>query len=150
MLGITIKDILERRLQTIVFKKGLARGIKQARQFVTHQHIAVNDRIITAPSYLVLASEEGKVSFIPKSPLADPEHSERVIEKAKPKPKPAKEKKRKTKKGAKEEKKQEKAVEKKEEKAGKKKRQPKERKKENKEEKKEAKKETKVENNGQK
>lgn len=90
LLGITIKDILERRLQTIVFKKGLARSINQARQFITHQHIALKNKIVTAPSYLVLVSEEDKVSFIPKSPLANSEHPERVIEKAKPKPKEAK------------------------------------------------------------
>jgi small subunit ribosomal protein S4 len=107
VLGLTIKDFMERRLQTIVFKKGLARGIKQARQFVTHQHIAVNGKIITSPSYIVLAAEEGSVSFVQKSALANEMHPERVVEKSAPKPKKPK------KAGAKEEKKEGKAAEKK-------------------------------------
>jgi len=98
VLGLTIKDFMERRLQTIVFKKGLARGIKQARQFVTHQHIAVNGKIVTSPSYIVLAAEESSVSFIQKSALANEMHPERVVEKSAPKPKKPK------KRGAKEEK----------------------------------------------
>ncbi len=99
VLGLTIKDFMERRLQTIVFKKGLARGIKQARQFITHQHIAVNEKIVTSPSYIVLAAEEGSVSFIQKSALANEMHPERFVEKSAPKPKKPK------KAGAKEEKK---------------------------------------------
>ncbi len=98
VLGLTINDFMERRLQTIVFKKGLARGIKQARQFVTHHHIAVNGKIITSPSYIVLAAEESSVSFIQKSALANEMHPERVVEKSAPKSKKPK------KAGAKEEK----------------------------------------------
>jgi small subunit ribosomal protein S4 len=85
VLGIAINDVLERRLQTIVFKKGFARSIKQARQFITHQHIAVNNKLITTPSYLVPISEEERVSFVQKSTLSNPEHPERIVEKAKPK-----------------------------------------------------------------
>jgi small subunit ribosomal protein S4 len=87
VLGLTVKDLLERRLQTIVFKKGLAKSISQARQFITHQHIALDNKIITSPSYMVDAAEEAKVSFVQKSALADPEHPERVVEKPKPQPK---------------------------------------------------------------
>ncbi|MCX8147636.1 MAG: 30S ribosomal protein S4, partial [Candidatus Woesearchaeota archaeon] len=36
ILDITLRDILERRLQTQVYKKGLARSINQARQFIVH------------------------------------------------------------------------------------------------------------------
>ena len=58
VLAITLKDILERRLQTLVYRKNLARSIKQARQFIVHNHIMVSDSKITAPSYLVLKQEE--------------------------------------------------------------------------------------------
>ncbi len=87
VLSLTVKDLLERRLQTIVFKKGLAKSIGQARQFITHQHIIVNGKIITSPSSLVDGAEEAKVAFLQKSALADPEHPERVVEKPKPQPK---------------------------------------------------------------
>jgi len=38
ILGLRTKDLLERRLQTIVFRKGLAKTIYQARQLVVHGH----------------------------------------------------------------------------------------------------------------
>ncbi len=84
VLGLTIRDILERRLQTVVFKKGLAKSMKQARQFITHRHIAVDNKIITAPSYILSAAEEGAVTFLQKSALSDAEHPERVIKKEVP------------------------------------------------------------------
>lgn len=80
ILGLTIKDIMERRLQTIVFKKGLARTMKQARQFITHRHILVGDRVITMPSYIVPVDVENNISFIQLSSLSNPEHPERKKE----------------------------------------------------------------------
>jgi len=77
ILGLTLKDILERRLQTIVVRLGLARSARQARQFITHQHIIVGDRKITSPSYIVSKEEELKVTFVSSSALSDPEHPER-------------------------------------------------------------------------
>ncbi|BBL45426.1 30S ribosomal protein S4 [Nanobdella aerobiophila] len=62
-LGITEKDILERRLQTLVYRKGLAKTIKQARQLVVHKHIMVGDKVISSPSYLVKEDEEDKIRY---------------------------------------------------------------------------------------
>ncbi len=73
------EDIMERRLQTIAFKKGLAKSMKQARQFITHKHIKVGDEVITSPSYLVLQGDEEAVKFNPTSSLSDAEHPERKI-----------------------------------------------------------------------
>ncbi len=78
ILSISLRDVLERRLQTIVYKKNLANSVKQARQFITHEHISVGDRIITSPSYLVPLKEEVLISFKQTSSLDDPEHPERV------------------------------------------------------------------------
>jgi len=61
ILNLTVKDLLERRLQTMVFKKGLAKTIHHARQIVTHKKIMVGDRIINKPSYLVSRKEEGLI-----------------------------------------------------------------------------------------
>src|SRR3989338_3961679 len=79
VLVITAKDIFERRLQTLVVKKGLARTMKQARQFITHRHIKVNDSIVTSPSYLVTPEVESTIVFSDISPLTDPNHTERAI-----------------------------------------------------------------------
>jgi len=61
VLGLTVEDILNRRLQTIVFKKGLANTIKHARQLIVHGHITINNRKIVYPSYLVPKEEEDKI-----------------------------------------------------------------------------------------
>lgn len=83
VLGITLRDVLERRLQTLVLKKGMANSIKQARQFITHEHIAVGEKKITVPSYLVSVKEEGVLSFATDSGLADSQHPERVLKRKK-------------------------------------------------------------------
>jgi small subunit ribosomal protein S4 len=80
ILGLEIQQLLDRRLQTIVFKKGLARTIKQARQMITHRHIAVDGIKITAPSYLVRISEQDSIMFMPSSSFADETHPERAQE----------------------------------------------------------------------
>ena len=63
VLGLSIKNILDRRLQSIVLKQGLARTINQARQFIVHGHVFVKDKKINVPSYLVLKSEENAIRF---------------------------------------------------------------------------------------
>jgi small subunit ribosomal protein S4 len=74
VLDLTLEDILGRRLQTLVFQRGLAQSIQQARQLVTHGHIAIEGRRVSSPSYLVLKDEEEKIAYAPKSPLTNPEH----------------------------------------------------------------------------
>jgi len=78
ILGLKIEDILGRRLQSIVYKKGLAHSVKQARQFIVHEHISVGNKIITSPSYLVSVKEESEVGFKPSSPLFSEDHPERA------------------------------------------------------------------------
>jgi len=80
-LSISLRDILERRLQTMVYKKGLANSAKQSRQFITHGHICVNGKVLTSPGYLVPLSEENQVSFKTNSNLSNPEHPERAAAK---------------------------------------------------------------------
>ena len=87
VLDSTLGDILERRLQTIVCRKGFARSMKQARQFITHRHVLVNDKVITMPSYKVTKDGEKRVTFKAVSTLANDEHPERVLIERKVKPK---------------------------------------------------------------
>ena len=63
VLSITIENFLDRRLQTRVMKKGLARTASQARQLITHGFIAVKGRKVTIPSYMVNAAEEQYVAY---------------------------------------------------------------------------------------
>jgi small subunit ribosomal protein S4 len=79
VLGLQLKDIMDRRLQTVLVKKGLARSMKQSRQFVTHGHIIVNKKKITFPSYVISLKEEGLIEFVPTSTLAKEDHPERAI-----------------------------------------------------------------------
>jgi len=74
ILDLAIEDILERRLQTIIFRKGLAKSVYQARQLVTHGQIAIVNRRVTVPSYLVMREEENQITYTPQSPLANPRH----------------------------------------------------------------------------
>jgi len=67
VLGLGVEDILNRRLQTIVWKKGMANTPKQARQFIVHGHVLVNGRRVTSPSYLVPVNEENKIQLALKS-----------------------------------------------------------------------------------
>lgn len=69
VLGLNVESIIERRLQTIVFKKGLANSPKHARQFITHGHIAIDGRRTIYPSYLIPVELEKKISFY-KKPLS--------------------------------------------------------------------------------
>ncbi len=63
VLTLTVESLLERRLQTIVLRKGLANTAKQARQFITHGHIAIGGRKATTPGHMVTAEEEKKLSY---------------------------------------------------------------------------------------
>lgn len=77
VLGLKLKDVMERRLQTLVFRKKLSKSVKQARQFIVHGHVSVNGKVITSPSYIVGKDEEDTIAFIENSSLSDPEHPER-------------------------------------------------------------------------
>jgi len=69
ILALNIENILERRLQTLVFKKGLAHSAKQARQYIVHGHIALDGRRTRWPSTLVSLSDEGKINFYERSKI---------------------------------------------------------------------------------
>lgn len=99
ILSLAIRDILERRLQTLVCRKGFARSMTQARQYISHGHVTVSGKLITTPGYLVKTEEEPTITFLEKSSLSNPEHPERQIpEKKEEPPEQAKEKRSKKKK----------------------------------------------------
>ena len=78
ILSLKDEDVLSRRLQTIVFEKGLASTIKQARQMITHGHIFMNGHRVTVPGYLVTRAEEFSIEYNPSSPYTDEMHPMRM------------------------------------------------------------------------
>ena len=77
VLDLAIEDLLERRLQTIVFRKNLTKTIFQSRQLITHGHIIIGNRRVTIPSYIVSREDEKQITYAPQSALANPTHSTR-------------------------------------------------------------------------
>jgi small subunit ribosomal protein S4 len=74
VLDLSIEDLLERRLQTIVFRKGLTRTIFQSRQLITHGHVNIGNRRVTVPGYIVSKEEESQVVYSPQSTLVKETH----------------------------------------------------------------------------
>jgi small subunit ribosomal protein S4 len=74
VLDLAVETILDRRLQTIVFRFGLAKTVHQARQLITHGHIAIGKQKVTVPSYMVTKKEETDITFAPLSPFSNPNH----------------------------------------------------------------------------
>ncbi len=58
VLALDKTKILDRRLQTVVYKLGLANTPKQSRQFIVHGHVYIKGRRVNVPSYLVKIGEE--------------------------------------------------------------------------------------------
>jgi len=58
VLGLNLLILLETRLDNIVYRLGLANTRKQARQFVNHGHILVNDKKVDIPSYRVKVEDK--------------------------------------------------------------------------------------------
>jgi small subunit ribosomal protein S4 len=55
--GENLIKLLERRLDTVVFRLGFASSRKQARQLITHRHIIVNNILVDIPAYLLKAGD---------------------------------------------------------------------------------------------
>lgn len=57
LTGPNLMILLESRLDNVVFRLGLARTRKEARQIVDHKHVLVNGKCVNIPSYLVSAGD---------------------------------------------------------------------------------------------
>ena len=67
LTGEYLMILLELRLDNVLFRMGMARTRKEARQIVDHKHVLVNGKQVNIPSYLVSAGDtieikEGKKS----------------------------------------------------------------------------------------
>lgn len=80
VLSLSVENLLERRLQTLVWRKGLARTVKQARQLIVHGHIKVGGQRNTNPSYIVPKNNEDTIEYYGKKieiePMRKPKREE--------------------------------------------------------------------------
>ena len=74
VLTLSVEDLLERRLQTYIFRRGMAGSLFQARQLIAHGHIAIDDRKVTSPSYQVKITDEETLDYAKSSPYNNPSH----------------------------------------------------------------------------
>jgi ribosomal protein S4 len=77
VLALETEAVLSRRLQTLVYLKGFSSTPYQARQLISHGHVAVSGRKVTVPSYMVAKDEEGHIQYTIRSPLNEISHPAR-------------------------------------------------------------------------
>lgn len=68
ILKLTTARIMERRLQTKIFKQGLAKSIHHARVLIRQRHIRVGKQIVNVPSFLVRTDSEKHIDLALNSP----------------------------------------------------------------------------------
>lgn len=68
VLSLKIEDFLERRLQTQVFKLGLAKSIHHARVLIKQRHIRVGKQLVDVPSFIVRLDSQKLIDFALTSP----------------------------------------------------------------------------------
>merc|ERR1739841_263267 len=69
VLALKIEDFMERRLQTLVFKRGLAKSIHHARVLIRQKHIRVGRQIVDIPSFMVRVESQPHIEFSLTSPF---------------------------------------------------------------------------------
>ena len=74
VLSLSVERFLDRRLQSVVHERGLAKTPWMARQLIVHGHIAIGNRKINSPSYAVKRGEDELVTYAPDSPFNNPSH----------------------------------------------------------------------------
>lgn len=74
ILSLSVQDLMERRLQTVLFRKGMAKSLFQSRQLISHGHIAIGGRKMKAPSYMVTRMDEGSLDYAESSPFVIKTH----------------------------------------------------------------------------
>lgn len=76
ILNLTIRDVLERRLQTQVLRQGLAKSMHHARQLIVHGHVVLDNHRVTSPSMLLYRGQEKQLAYASNSPYRNPIHPE--------------------------------------------------------------------------
>ncbi|KAL0358069.1 UNVERIFIED_CONTAM: 40S ribosomal protein S9-2 [Sesamum calycinum] len=69
VLALTVENFLERRLQTLVFKAGMAKSIHHARVLIRQRHIRVGRQVVNVPSFMVRVDSQKHIDFSLTSPF---------------------------------------------------------------------------------
>lgn len=80
VLSLDKKDYLNRRLQTIVYKKNMVPTIKTARQMIVHRKVMVDGKVLNVPSYIVPVELENKITLKISKQKKMPEKNPEVLE----------------------------------------------------------------------
>ena len=71
VLQIDIDQMLSRRLQSVVYRRGLAPTMRSSRQLIMHGHISIGEQKMTVPGYHILKEEEELLQYNSNSPFID-------------------------------------------------------------------------------
>merc|ERR1711935_902489 len=69
VLELKVENVMERRLQTLVFKRGLAKSIHHARVLIRQRHIRAGRQIVNVPSFMVRVESQPHIEFATNSPF---------------------------------------------------------------------------------
>lgn len=67
VLGLTLDQFMERRLQTVVVQKNLAKSVHHARVLIRQRHIAVGKQMVNIPSFMVRTSSQNYINYAASS-----------------------------------------------------------------------------------
>lgn len=74
VLALELDAILQRRFQSQVYLKGMAKTTGHARQLIAHGHMSIGGRKVTVPGYLLRREEEDRIGYYGASPMNRNEH----------------------------------------------------------------------------
>lgn len=69
ILGLTIHRFMDRRLQTLVYRKGLAHSVHQARTLIRQRHIRLGKNLTNVPSVMIRVDQEKNIDYTANSSL---------------------------------------------------------------------------------
>ena len=67
VLGLTVSQFMERRLQTLVMKRNLAKSVHEARVLIRQRQISIGKQLVNIPSYMVRKNAQGSIQIAPTS-----------------------------------------------------------------------------------
>jgi small subunit ribosomal protein S4 len=88
VLALSIEDVLKRRLEWVVWTKGLSPTVWGARQLIVHGHLSVGGHRVTRPGFVVPTDAEGTIGYTPTSPLQNEDHPIRMALRERQAPRP--------------------------------------------------------------
>lgn len=71
VLSLTTQKLMDRRLQTVIYKSGLASSVHHARVLIRQRHIRVGRQVVNSPSFLVFKDSEKQIQFAQNSPYGN-------------------------------------------------------------------------------